>query len=79
MTLSNVRVFQEKYVKNKTFTYCTLGDTKDLDIDALKEIEPVTILTQEEILVVENPVFRIGLLIIAGKLNLSTLVELWQG
>ena len=49
MTLKDVKLFQEKYVKNKPFTYCILGDTKDLDMDALKKIGPVTTLTQEEI------------------------------
>jgi predicted Zn-dependent peptidase len=49
MTLPDVKAFQEKYVKNKPFTYCILGDTKDLDVDALKKIGPITTLTQEEI------------------------------
>jgi predicted Zn-dependent peptidase len=49
MTLDDVKAFQQKYVKNKTFTYCILGDTKSLDLEALKKIGPVTILTQEEI------------------------------
>ena len=49
MTLKDVKAFQEKYVKNKPYTYCILGDIKDLDIEALKKIGPVTILKQEEI------------------------------
>ena len=49
MTLKDVKEFQEKYIKNKTYTYCILGDTKELDMEALKKIGPVTILTQEEI------------------------------
>ena len=49
MTLKDVKAFQEKYVKNKPFTYCILGDTKDLDIESLKKIGTVTTLTQEEI------------------------------
>ena len=49
MTLKDVKAFQEKYIKNKPFTYCILGDTKDLDMDALKKIGPITTLTQEEI------------------------------
>ena len=48
MTLQYVKTFQQKYVKNKPFTYCILGDTKDLDIEALKKIGTVTILKQEE-------------------------------
>jgi len=49
MTLQDVKAFQQKYIKNKPFTYCILGDLKDLDIEALKKIGPVTTLTQEEI------------------------------
>jgi len=49
MTLSDVKAFQEKYVKNKTYTYCILGDAKDLNIEALKKIGEVKTLTQEEI------------------------------
>ena len=49
MTLKDVKAFQEKYIKNKPFTYCILGNTKDLDMEALKKIGPVTTFTQEEI------------------------------
>jgi predicted Zn-dependent peptidase len=49
MTLDNVKVFQGKYIKNKPFTYCILGDTTDLDMETLKKIGQVRILTQEEI------------------------------
>jgi predicted Zn-dependent peptidase len=49
MTLDKVKAFQEKYVRNKPFTYCILGDTKDLDMETLKKIGPVKTITQEEI------------------------------
>ncbi len=49
MTLSHVKNFQSKYIKDKPLTYCILGDTKDLDMKTLNEIGKVTILTQEEI------------------------------
>ena len=49
MTMKDVKEFQEKYVKNKQYTYCILGDTKELDMEALKKIGSVTILTQEDI------------------------------
>lgn len=49
MTLNDVKAFQQKYIKDKPFTYCILGDIKDLDMDALKKIGPVTTLTQEDI------------------------------
>ena len=48
MTLQDVKAFQQKYIKNKPFTYCILGDLNDIDVEALKKIGPVTILTQEE-------------------------------
>jgi predicted Zn-dependent peptidase len=49
MTLADVKDFQEKYVKDKTYTYCILGDTKDLDMTALKKIGKIKTLSQEEI------------------------------
>ncbi|MDR0394975.1 MAG: insulinase family protein [Tannerella sp.] len=49
MTLNDVKAFQQKYVKDKPFTYCILGDTKSLDLEALKKTGPVTTLTQEDI------------------------------
>ena len=49
MTLQDVKSFQQKWIKNKPFTYCILGDLKDLDLEALKKIGPITTLTQEEI------------------------------
>jgi predicted Zn-dependent peptidase len=49
MTLNDVKDFQTKYIKNKPLTYCVLGDIKDLDMEALKKIGKVTILTQEDI------------------------------
>lgn len=36
LTLEDVKAFQEKWVKDRTYTYCILGDVKDLD---LKKIE----------------------------------------
>jgi predicted Zn-dependent peptidase len=49
MTLKDVKDFQTKYVKNKPLVYSILGDVKDLDMDALRKIGKVTVLTQEEI------------------------------
>jgi predicted Zn-dependent peptidase len=49
MTLDDVKAFQQKYVKNKPFTCCILGDTEHLDLEALKKTGSVTTLTQEEI------------------------------
>ncbi|MDR2423876.1 MAG: insulinase family protein [Prevotellaceae bacterium] len=47
--LSDVKNFQEKYVKNKKFTYCILGDTNELDKNVLNSLGKVILLTQEEI------------------------------
>lgn len=49
MTLNDIAEFQKQYVKDKPLTYCILGDTKNLDINSLKKLGPVTILSQEEI------------------------------
>ena len=49
MTIKDVKEFQEKYIKNKHYTYCILGDTNDLDMEALKKIGTVTILKQEDV------------------------------
>jgi predicted Zn-dependent peptidase len=48
-TLADVKAFQQQYIKDKPYTYCILGDTKDLDLKALEEIGTVSILKQEDI------------------------------
>ncbi|MDR3246170.1 MAG: insulinase family protein [Prevotellaceae bacterium] len=49
MKLSDVKAFQEKYIKDKPYTYCILGDTNDLDTNLLNSLGKVQKLTQEEI------------------------------
>ena len=49
MSLADVKAFQEKYVKDKTYTYCILGDTKSIDMATLKKLGKIKILSQEEI------------------------------
>jgi predicted Zn-dependent peptidase len=49
MTLSDVRDFQQQYIKDKPLIYCILGDTKDLDLKALEKLGAITKLTQEEL------------------------------
>jgi predicted Zn-dependent peptidase len=49
MTLEDVKAFQEKYIKDKPYTYCILGDSKDLDLKSLGQIGKIKKLTQEEI------------------------------
>ena len=49
MTLSDVKAFQEKYIKDKAYNYCILGDTKDLDMNLLSSFGKIKTLTLEEI------------------------------
>jgi predicted Zn-dependent peptidase len=49
MTLEDVKAFQEEYIKGKPYTYCILGDSKDLDLKSLEKIGKITRLTKEEI------------------------------
>ncbi|MCI1681322.1 MAG: insulinase family protein [Bacteroides sp.] len=49
MTLNDVVNFQKKWVKGRSYTYCILGDKKELNMEALKKIAPVTELTTKDI------------------------------
>jgi predicted Zn-dependent peptidase len=49
MGLDDIAIFQEKWVKDRTYTYAILGDKKDLDMQALRKIGPITELTTEQI------------------------------
>ncbi len=49
MTLQDVVDFQEKWIKNRTYSYCILGDEKEFDLEALKKHGTVIQLTTEEI------------------------------
>lgn len=49
MTLDQIKAFQEKWVKGRKYTYCVLGDEKDLDLKSLAEYGPIKKLTKEEI------------------------------
>lgn len=49
MTLQDVIDYQNKWIKGRTYTYCILGDKKELDINALKKVGPVVELKQEDI------------------------------
>lgn len=49
MTLQDVVDFQQKWVKGRTYYYGILGNKKELDMDALRRIGPVTELTTEDI------------------------------
>ena len=49
LTLDDVAAFQQKWVKGRTYFYGILGNKKDLDMEALRKLGPVTELTTEEI------------------------------
>ena len=49
MTLADVRGTQEKWVKDRTYIYCVLGDSKNLDLQKLATFGPITKLTKEQI------------------------------
>ena len=49
MTLDDVKATQEKWVKDRNYTYCILGDSKDLDLNYLRKIGPIQFVSQEEI------------------------------
>jgi len=49
MTLADVKAIQEKWVKDRTYIYCVLGDSKNLDLKKLETFGPITRLTKEQI------------------------------
>ena len=49
MTLDDVVSFQQEWIKDRSYTYCILGDKRDLDMKYLRSIGEVTLLSQEEI------------------------------
>ena len=49
MTLSDVKAFQQKWIKDRPYFYCILGDIKDLDMKKLESVGPITVLTKEQI------------------------------
>ena len=48
-TLDDVRKFQQQYVKNKNYTYCVLGDEKDLNREIVNKYGTLQKLSLEEI------------------------------
>lgn len=49
MTLADVKKFQEEWIKGRSYTYCILGDEKELDMKSLEKYGPITRLSREEI------------------------------
>lgn len=49
LTLADVKNFQQKWVKGRTYTYCVLGNEKAIDMSKLSARGPVTRVTTEQI------------------------------
>ena len=49
MTLDDVKAVQKEWVKDRNYTYCILGDIKDLDMNYLKTLGPVKIVSIDDI------------------------------
>ena len=49
MTLDDVKAFQEKWIKGRSYAYGLLGRESDFDMDYVRSLGPVTNLTLEEI------------------------------
>lgn len=49
LTLADVKAFQEKWVKGRNYTYCILGNEKEIDMSKLSARGPVVRVTTEEI------------------------------
>ena len=49
LTLEDVQQFQEKWVKGRKYTYCVLGNEKEIDMKKLSSYGPVQRVSTEEI------------------------------
>ncbi len=49
MTLDDLKTFHQQWIKDRKYTYSILGDIKELDMNKLESLGPVTILTREQI------------------------------
>lgn len=49
MTLADLKTIQQEWIKGRTYTYCILGDLKNLDQEYLRKLGPVQVLSQQEI------------------------------
>ena len=49
MTLADVKAFQEKWVKGRTYHYAVLGNSKDIDLNKLRSLGDLRRLTPEDI------------------------------
>ena len=49
MTMDDLKATHERWIKDRTYVYAILGDTRDLDMQFLRSLGPVRTLTLEEI------------------------------
>ena len=49
MTLADVKAFQEKWIKGRTYHYAVLGNSKDIDMNKLRSLGEVKLLTPQDI------------------------------
>ena len=49
MTMADVKAAQQKWIKDRNYAYCILGDSKNLDLKKLETFGPITKLTKEQI------------------------------
>jgi len=49
MTLQDIVDFQQKWIKDRVYTYSILGDEKELDLKSLEKVGPIKKLTQKDI------------------------------
>ncbi len=49
MTLDDVKTVQQQWVKDRNYYYLILGDSKNLDLNYLRTLGPITFLSQEQI------------------------------
>ncbi|MDR1199392.1 MAG: insulinase family protein [Prevotellaceae bacterium] len=49
MTLADVKAFQEKWIKNRTYFYGILTNSKELDLNKIRQLGEIKFLKQEEI------------------------------
>ncbi|MDR3287122.1 MAG: insulinase family protein [Prevotellaceae bacterium] len=49
MTLADVKAFQEQWIKGRKYFYGILGNSKDLDLNKIRQLGAIKFLTQQEI------------------------------
>ena len=46
-SMEDLKNFQQQWIKNRSYSYCVLGDEKEVDFDNLAQYGPVTKLELE--------------------------------